>query len=276
MEKRTYAMLIAYDGGPYKGWQPQPALATAGGVLACALHRAGVRANPFGASRTDAGVHARGQVVSFASRAGLDPRGTWLRLNEELPSTVRVLALRQAERSFHAHWSSCGKLYRYRLSFRPERGAWCLPSSPLRPTPLDPVRLEQALGLIEAAPDVSALSESRDDKARKLRRARLLRLDDAGALLEVEAAGFGKYLVRNLVSASVALATGAVTADGLWAILGGRAKRPARAPADALCLYRVLYPPELDPFADADALSSRGEAALPILSAFRSAGLRLF
>ncbi|MGI5862650.1 MAG: hypothetical protein ACOX6T_11415 [Myxococcales bacterium] len=275
VEKRTYAMLVAFDGGPYKGWQPHPALATAGGLLASALHRAGVRANPFGASRTDAGVHARAQVASFTTKAGLDPQRTWTLLNQELPNTIHAVALRRAARSFHAHWSSCGKVYRYRISFRPERAAWCLPPSPLRPTPLDPIRLEQALGMIEAAPDVSALSESHDDKARKVRAARLLRFDDTGALLELEAAGFGKYLVRNLVAASVALATGAITTDGLGDILGGRAKKPRRAPPDGLCLHRVLYPPQLDPFDDADALASRAEAALPILSAFRSTGPRI-
>ena len=109
--RRTYALLVRYDGGPYKGWQPHPQLPTVCGVLSAALHRAGVGATPFGASRTDAGVHARAQVASFTTTQVPDLDALLQRLDADLPSTIRVLAAREADSSFHSHWSSIGKIY---------------------------------------------------------------------------------------------------------------------------------------------------------------------
>lgn len=262
MQRQTYAMLLAYDGGPYKGWQPHPVLPTVAGVLGAALHRAGVGATPFGASRTDAGVHARAQVASFSSRERLDLERLRWETNDRLPSTVRLLAVRPAPPSFHAHWSSCGKVYRFRLGHGGAPGRWRLP-----PVELDPTRLLQALGMIEAAPDVAALSATRgEEKTRRVTRAALLESGAEGSLIEVEAAGFGKYLVRNLMAAAAATAAGELSPDELLAALAGRAPHPRRAPAEGLCLWRVLYPAQLDPFPDVEELS---RAAPPVIAGWR-------
>jgi tRNA pseudouridine38-40 synthase len=256
MERRSYALLVAYHGGPYKGWQPHPLLPTVGGVLIGALRRAQVHATPFGASRTDAGVHARAQVVSFSSKTALVPEQLRSALNADLPSTLRVLSARVAPKSFHAHWSSVGKIYRYRISFCSEPEAWRLPSPRYPYRSLDPVRLEQALALLLDHGDLRALClpGERGPRPRPLERARLIEHSARGSTLEFRAKGFGKYMIRHLVCAALGMAVGALEEQDLQSMLRGQAGRPPRAEADGLCLHRVLYPAELDPFPDADSL----------------------
>ena len=257
--RRAYALLLSYDGGPFKGWQPHPTLPTVGGVLRAALRRAGVRATPFGASRTDAGVHARAQVASFSTRAQPDLTRLKAALAADLPSTVRVLAVREAVSSFHAHWSSSGKVYRYRISFSGQPAAWRLPTPRFPYSSLDPERLAQALDLLARAPDVSALAVDREHSrgARHLDRAAIVSADPAGFCLEFAAPGFGKYLVRHLLGAALGYAVGAYDERNLAAMLAREAPLPPRAEADGLTLFRVQYPAEIDPFPDADALAGQ-------------------
>jgi len=254
--RRAWAMLVTYDGAPYKGWQPHPRLPTVAGVLGAALHRCGIGATPFGASRTDAGVHARAQVASFSTRNTVDPLPLRDALNAELPSTIRVLALREAASSFHAHWSSTGKVYRYRISLCGEVRAWRLPSERFPYQQIDRERLAHVLAFFEQASDVSAFARARehDPASRRLTRAAILEADSRGVTLEFAAAGFGKYLVRNLVGGALGFAVGAYDEAALRAMLAREEQRPPRAEADGLSLHRVLYPPDLDPFADTDAL----------------------
>jgi len=250
MERQVYALLVAYDGGPFKGCQPHPELPTVGGVLAASLRRAGIQATPFGASRTDAGVHARGQVASFTSKSGIEPCALYRALNAQLPSSIRVRAARVAHRSFHSHWSSIGKVYRYRLSFCGEPHAWRLPSERFPFTRLELPLLVRALGVILSAEDVSAFCAEREPAARVIERADVLDFDERGTTLEVKARGFGKHLVRHLVAGAVGVAVGAYSVGELQEMLAGQRPRPPRAQADGLTLHRVLYPPAVDPFAD--------------------------
>ncbi len=257
MERRTYALLLSYDGGPYKGWQPHPELPTVGGVVRAALARCGVGATPFGASRTDAGVHARAQVASFASRADLDPQVLFRALSAELPATIQLRCCRIAPKSFHSHWSSTGKVYRYRISFCGEPRAWRLPAPRFDFCALDPARLARAMAAIAQAPDVSALCGAHEhgQRERVIERAEVVSASAQSATLEVQAAGFGKYLVRHLVGAALGFSVGAYDDQELLAILAGKAPKPPRADADGLTLQRVLYPAELDPFPDLDRLA---------------------
>ena len=254
--RKTYALLVAYDGGPYKGWQPDPNLPTVAGVLSASVHRAGIGATPFGASRTDAGVHARAQVASFTTRLPVDLEGLKAALDADLPTTIRVLAVREAAPSFHSHWSSTGKVYRYRISFAGAPAAWRLPSPRFPYSGLDLGRLAQALRLLEAAPDVSAFatkSEHGPDE-RRLTRACLVSASPRELLLELAASGFGKHLVRHLVGGAVGFAVGAYSFADLSQMLARQAPRPPRAEADGLTLHRVLYPEAIDPFPDVDRL----------------------
>ena len=116
----TYALLLAYDGAAFRGWQKQPGMATVQGALEDAVRALlGKRHAVQGASRTDAGVHALGQVASLrsSSQAGFD--------GLQLPAALRLLRWSKALPSFHARGSSIAKRYRYDLaSFLPAAVDW--------------------------------------------------------------------------------------------------------------------------------------------------------
>lgn len=240
--RQNHALCIAYDGRPYLGFQPQGMLPTVGGVLRSALRRLGIEATPFGASRTDARVQAFGQIASFQSRHAIDPTELLMRLNDALPSTVRIRQAARALPSFHAHWSAVGKVYRYRI---PAKESECL----------DPLRLDFALALLASREDLSTFSASRErdkHKVRTLDSARCLeRCPEAGVLIEISGAGFGRYQIRNLIAAAQAMACGQISADALLAMSKGERARPVKAAAEGLCLWQVRYAGEMDPFAGA-------------------------
>ena len=238
--RQNYALCIAYDGRPYLGFQPQGPLPTVGGVLGSALRRIGIQATPFGASRTDARVQALGQIASFQSRLAIDPAELLVRLNDALPSTIRIRQAARAHPSFHAHWSAAGKVYRYRI---PAKESECL----------DPRRLNFALALLASREDLSAFSASRErdkHRVRTIDSARILEhRPETGLLIEISGAGFGRYQIRNLVAAVQAMASGQMGPDALIALTRGESPRPIKAAAEGLCLWQVRYASEMDPFA---------------------------
>ncbi len=122
--ERTWKLTLAYDGGFYAGWQVQPGRATVQGTLAAALERiSGEQPLPQGSGRTDAGVHALGQVVSFGLCAAIRPESLQRALNHRLPASIRVLRAELAPEHFHARHSARSKLYEYRIW----RGELCPP-----------------------------------------------------------------------------------------------------------------------------------------------------
>ncbi len=237
--KRTYALKLAYDGGAFRGWQKQPGHVTVQGALEdalCAL--LGKRYVLHGASRTDAGVHAVGQVASFAS--GRDPDLSRLRL----PEGASLVASVTASPSFHARASSIGKRYRYRFCAGARiEGAFYL-GADARP---DWDRARQALEGLAPLPEITGLASPASNRkpAPPLSR---WSLDDSG-LLEVEGRAFRKHQVRNLAGHLALVALGLAEPQTLAALArGARPWMGATAPPHGLTLLEVLYPRELDPF----------------------------
>ena len=116
---RNLKLVLAYDGTEFSGWQVQPEAATIQGTLASAIGRVtGEKVLPQGSGRTDAGVHALGQVASFLTQSPIPPENLVVALNDILPPAIRVLEAAEAPADFHARKSARAKTYRYRMLSR--------------------------------------------------------------------------------------------------------------------------------------------------------------
>lgn len=113
---RNLKLTLAYDGTDFNGWQVQPGQPTVQGTLAeCVRRITGEDVLPQGSGRTDAGVHALGQVASLAIESPIPDRGLMTALNDALPPSIRVTAVEEVEASFHARHSAKAKTYQYRI-----------------------------------------------------------------------------------------------------------------------------------------------------------------
>ena len=113
---RNLKVTVSYDGAEFSGWQVQPNVVTVQGTLSSAIGRiTGEKVLPQGSGRTDAGVHALAQVMTFVTGSSV-PSGNFLKaMNDILPASVRVLDVEEAPREFHARHSAKAKTYRYRI-----------------------------------------------------------------------------------------------------------------------------------------------------------------
>jgi len=244
-ERRVYAVRLAYDGGAFRGWQRQPGLPTVQQAVEDALAAVlAERVQVHGAARTDAGVHAEGQVASFGLRRAL-PAGD--ALATRLPEGLRMEAVAPARPSFHARASAAGKRYRYRFAAGTPL-AWDL--GPGRP---DWDRARAALEGLRGLPHLAGLaSPARGSRPAPPLDEWTLEAGSESAALIVRAPAFRKHEVRNLAGHLAAVALGLAAPESLARLARGlRPWHGATAPPHGLTLLEVLYPPELDPFLSA-------------------------
>jgi tRNA pseudouridine38-40 synthase len=253
MERRFYALRILYEGGHFRGFQRQPGLPTVQEALEAALARAGVRAPLAVAARTDAGVHAIGQVVSFAVRAEIDPAALRRELNAALPDGVAVLDVYQAPRGFHARGSALGRTYVYLVGEGLPEGlrpyAWSLPDARAFPglsaPRIDPTAMQAALAFAVGEHDFSSFARPGEQRGtvRTVTRAEVISAS-WGPLhaLVLEGKGFLRAMVRNLVGTAVTAGVGLAPPARVQELLaaGGR-YRGVRAPGWGLTLAAVTY-----------------------------------
>jgi tRNA pseudouridine38-40 synthase len=236
---------IAYDGAPFCGWQSQTGGGSVQDHLATALGKiAGGPITLHGAGRTDAGVHALGQVAHADVPDGRTP-ATWLAaLNGNLPPQIRVLAAARARPEFHARFSATGKLYRYRLCTHTvlpphELGrAWHLP------IPINRALLAAASARLVGRHDFRKFSANRGtpvaDTVRALHRISSRRRH--GVLeIDFEGDGFLYKMVRLLTGTLVRIASGKEPVALIDDLLGGHGRPGAAAPAHGLWLMKVHY-----------------------------------
>lgn len=241
---RDYRIVVAYDGTDFKGWQRQPGARTVQGALEEALGRVtGKKVVVHGAGRTDAGVHALGQVASFRGAFKLTDAVLLRALNAVLAEDVRVLSLGEAAPGFHARRSARSKLYRYRIARAPQ-------PSPLDrryvlhwPYPLRIGKMRQAARLFARTADFTAFSSNRDrSPVRTVTRSELRRRGDE-IVYTVEAAGFLRYMVRTIVGTLLEVGRGRLEPEDIEAIFRGRdrSRAGATAAAKGLTLVRIDY-----------------------------------
>ncbi len=241
-------LLIAYDGCAFEGWQSQPSGNTVQDVLERAVATlAGHRCPVHGSGRTDAGVHAAGQVAHVDVPSARLHLNAWLgALNGHLPRTVRVLRAQRASGKFHARFSASGKVYTYRL--------WChRVMDPMEigrawhvPTPLDPTILRSAAAMLCGTHDFAAFAANRGKPEEStVRTIHEIALKKTGPLwtLKFEGNGFLYRMVRLLTGSLVRVAQGKADQAWLEALLHkpGGARTSYCAPAEGLSLKRVLY-----------------------------------
>ena len=249
MALRTLRLAVAYDGTAYSGWQIQPSRPTIQGILtdACArIFSAPVKL--IGASRTDAGVHALGQVASLAVESRLQPLAIRSALNSSLPPDIRVLAVAEAPPGFDARRSALSKRYVYLIDSRP------VPSPLLRrfalhvPRTLDLRAMASGLRALRGKHDFTAFCAAAGRERTPtctLYSGRLgSRRDVVGVFLSADS--FLHHMVRNVVGSLVEIGRGNRPPAWMTELLLGRDRTRAgpTAPAHGLTLLRVCYPPE--------------------------------
>ena len=239
-------LTIAYDGGPYAGWQSQPAGNAVQDFLEKAFWKvAGTRVVVHGSGRTDAGVHALGQCAHVEVSGQRDP-GQWQRaLNANLPPTIRVTRLSQAAGDFHARFSAKGKVYRYLVCNKT-----ILPPHQFGrvfhvPQALDFGTLRRAAVLFTGRHDFGAFSANRGKAVREtVRTIRKITLSSRTGLiiLTFEGDGFLYRMVRMVAAAMIRVAQNREDLESLRARLERAAPRWNHvAPAEGLYLTRVMY-----------------------------------
>ncbi len=245
--KRNFKLVLEYEGTGYHGWQRQQGVLTIQEMLESRLEvmlRSPIRVRASG--RTDAGVHARGQVVNFYARTRMQPTEIMQGLNSLLPADIVVLCAEEAPDAFHARFSALSKIYEYRILNRLQPSAlernraWHIRHK------LDLPAIEQCLQLITGRHDFSAFmgaGSSVKSTERCIHRAELRIPEPHHALFIFAADGFLKHMVRNLVGTLVDVGKGKLTSAAFGEVLAGRDRRLAgmTAPAHGLCLVTVVY-----------------------------------
>jgi tRNA pseudouridine38-40 synthase len=254
---QRYAAAVEYDGGSFAGWQIQNGPRTIEGELARALSAvADHRIELVCAGRTDAGVHATGQIVHFESNARRSARAWTLGANTCLPREISVLWVGTVPAHFHARFSALSRSYRYLLCNRPARPALWRGRAAWVQAPLDVAAMNAAAAQLLGEHDFSAFRAAECQSRSTVRRLDRLEVHAvampgaaetaAGALLEVtaQANAFLHHMVRNLVGLLIAVGRGAVPPAHATAVLQGRDRRraPPTAPAEGLYLHSVEYP----------------------------------
>jgi len=263
---RNLKVILSYDGSEFSGWQVQPDAVTVQGTLASAIGRiTGEKVLPQGSGRTDAGVHALGQVMTFVTESSVPTENFLKALNDILPPAVRVLEVSEVPLEFHARHSARAKTYRYRIY----REAICPPFLACYvwhyPYPLDEAAMRRAAALVVGEHDFTSFAAVDPEKRADHEGYEGTRSEEASASISgsnvrrifvstweraaeefvytVRGSGFLHHMVRNLVGTFILVGKGTLQVDDLTRILAARDRSAAgpTAPACGLYLVNVEY-----------------------------------
>lgn len=249
-----WKLVLAYDGTDYHGWQVQPDHITIQGELRDAIARiTGERVLPQGSGRTDAGVHALGQVASFSLTAPIPEANLVRALNRTLPAAIRVLRAERMPDNFHARHSARSKTYEYRIFRGDVCPPWLARYVFAMAGRLDLNAMQQAAALVLGEHDFTSFCATDPDRQEEESgnagsRIRCLLLSEWRQegdlfLYRVQGNGFLHHMVRNLVGTFLEAGRGNVTEGQITTILQARSRPQAgpTAPARGLFLAHVDY-----------------------------------
>jgi len=250
---RYFKLTIAYDGTDFHGWQIQAHKPTVQGEIVSVLRRlTQENTQLLGAGRTDAGVHALGQVASFRTQSALSALEFQRALNALLPPTIRIVGMEETGPDFSARWSAKGKIYRYRIY----RGR-VVPPFLWRyvlhyPFPLDEEAMKLAAARFVGVHDFTSFAASTgsedDDKERNMQReifaTELRRTEDGEELwFTVHGRSFLRYMVRKMVGTLLEVGRGKLTPEDIDRLyeMKDRSKSGPTVPPHGLFMVKVEH-----------------------------------
>jgi tRNA pseudouridine38-40 synthase len=241
-EEKNIKAVLEYDGTDFSGWQVQPGLRTVQGVLEDAVFDlTGTRICVNGAGRTDAGVHATGQVASFGLVSSLDAPTIKNALNSRLPRDVLIVDACEEKPDFHARFSAVSRQYVYRIGTRPsvlrQRYRWELSYR------LDLQAMSSACRELLGRKDFRCFTtDDYDQSVCDVKEASITAKEDE-IRLNIEADRFLRKMVRSIAGTLVEIGRGRLEWSGIGKMIASTDRESAgpTAPAKGLCLVRVNY-----------------------------------
>ena len=244
---KNVKIIIEYDGTDYHGWQCQANLPTVQKTIEDAIRKI-TRENVkiTGSGRTDAGVHAIGQVANFFIETQMDPETLQKALNSTLPRDISIIKTQEVPDGFHAQFSSRSKVYEYRIFNRPHPPAlqrnrvWHIQEK------LDTKKMREAAAYLEGTHDFSVFATADitvKTTVRTVKRVHVKKTREGIILVEIEADGFLKRMVRMITGTLVETGRGKLSPEGFGQILaeGQKTKNVFTAPSSGLFLKKVIY-----------------------------------
>jgi tRNA pseudouridine38-40 synthase len=247
---KNFKLTLEYDGTGFCGWQVQKKGVSVQGLLQNALKRiTGEKIHVIGSGRTDAGVHALGQIAHFKTSRGFSPEKIQSALNGLLPDAVAVKSVEEAPLEFHAQLSAKSKLYAYLILNGPIPSAFLRPFSWQIKNPLDWDAVHRALELFVGEHDFKSFQSAGTIVKSTVRKIYCVgvqeRYRDHPNLyaIQIEANGFLKQMVRNIIGTVVQVGQGRLTVEEIKKIFAAKDRRKAgpAAPAKGLFLVEVRY-----------------------------------
>lgn len=244
---KNFKLIIEYDGSRYHGWQRQKNDPSIQGEIEKALKTmTAKKVTLIGSGRTDSGVHAKGQVANFECETRLKPEALMNGLNSLLAEDIKIKVCEQVDASFHARYDAQSKIYHYRILNRPTPAAigrqyqWFIRKA------LNREAMRTAISHIIGRHDFKAFEGSgspRQSSIRRIHSADLVVHEGGLLIFHVEADGFLRYMVRNIVGTLVDVGLEKLRPQDFKRILDSkdRSQASATAPAQGLTLIRVNY-----------------------------------
>ncbi|MCI0498130.1 MAG: tRNA pseudouridine(38-40) synthase TruA [Planctomycetales bacterium] len=243
---RRIKLVIHYDGTGYHGWQRQPDHVTIQETIEAAMERlCGGRIELLGSSRTDAGVHAVGQVAHCDLESPIPACNLAQALNNLLPEDIVIAEAADADAAFDAIGDTKSKWYRYTICTEPVRPVLAIRHCWHRPGALDVEKMREAAAKLVGQKDFksfAAAADQRQSSIRTILKCSVAR-EDSFIYTDVEADGFLYNMVRNIVGTLVEVGRGRWEPDYIDQILAAKDRSAAGpiAPACGLCLMEIHY-----------------------------------
>lgn len=248
----NFKLTLQYDGTDFHGWQIQPGLRTVQGELTAALSLVeGRKAIVHGSGRTDAGVHAEGQVANVNLEKDISPAKLRAAINGNVGKDLRAIEVEGVADDFHARYSAIEKTYCYRTVNGPVISPFWLRYAHHEARPLDLELMKQSAPLFLGTHDWTAFSSAQSEADSKTRTVKALTISDnfddrtRSRLIEltITADGFLRYMVRSIAGTLLAVGRREIDAERVQQALdaGNRSLVGATAPACGLTLVSVRY-----------------------------------